>query len=125
MDTTLRTGQLALDEEGIWQLGDGGPPSAAAVVRPAGVQHGPRCLLVACGGDSVPAGIPDSSVPDALPGTPAEVKKAILTNDDLGEGWTDLGAIPVDERDFAQCPETGPSPEAAARAGVGAERQPV
>lgn len=64
-------------------------------------------LMVACGGDPEPTGIPDPSVPDALPGTPAEVEEAVLTLDDLGEGWTDLGAVPVDERGFAECPETG------------------
>jgi hypothetical protein len=35
------------------------------------------------------------------------VERAVLTSDDLGEGWTDLGAVPVDERGFANCPETG------------------
>jgi hypothetical protein len=68
---------------------------------------GIAALLVACGGAPVPAGMPDSSVPDALPGTPAEVEEALLTTDDLGEGWTDLGAIPLGERGFAECPETG------------------
>lgn len=63
-------------------------------------------LLVACGGDPVPAGLPDPSAPDALPGTPSDVERALLTLDDLGEGWTDLGAVPVDERGFAECPET-------------------
>jgi hypothetical protein len=64
-------------------------------------------VLVACGGDEEPAGIPDSSVPDALPGTPGEVEEALLTTDDLGEEWVDLGAVPLDERGFAECPETG------------------
>ena len=68
---------------------------------------GAAALLVACGGDPAPAGIPDSSVPDALPGTPAEVEEALLTTDELGEGWTDLGAVPLGERSFPECPETG------------------
>ena len=68
---------------------------------------GVAALLVGCGEDPAPAGIPDPSVPDALPGTPAEVEEALLTADDLGEGWTDLGAVPLDERSFTECPETG------------------
>jgi hypothetical protein len=64
-------------------------------------------LLVACGEDPELAGTPDSSAPDALPGTPAEVEDALLTSDDLGEDWTDLGAVPLDERGFAECPESG------------------
>ena len=68
---------------------------------------GVAALLVACGEDPAPTGIPDSSVPDALPGTPAEVEEALLTTDDLGEGWTDLGAVPFGERSFPECPETG------------------
>ena len=67
---------------------------------------GIAAVLVGCGEDPAPAGIPDPSVPDALPGTPAEVEQALLTADDLGEGWTDLGAVPLDERGFAECPET-------------------
>lgn len=68
---------------------------------------GMAALLLACGDDPAPAGVPDSSAPDALPGTPAEVEDALLTTDDLGEGWTDLGAVPLDERGFAECPESG------------------
>ena len=68
---------------------------------------GISALLVACAGDPVPRGVPDSSIPDALPGTPAEVEEALLTTDDLGEGWVDLGAVPLDERGFEGCPQTG------------------
>ena len=42
-----------------------------------------------------------------MPGTPAEVEEALLTTDDLEEGWTDLGAVPFGERSFPECPETG------------------
>jgi hypothetical protein len=35
------------------------------------------------------------------------VEQALVTEEDLGAGWTDLGAVPVDERGFANCPETG------------------
>src|SRR5687767_2554595 len=41
-------------------------------------------VLAACGGDPVPPGVPDSSIPDALPGTPEEVEEALLNTDDLG-----------------------------------------
>lgn len=64
-------------------------------------------VLAGCGGDPVPPGVPDSSIPDALPGTPKEVEEALLNTDDLGEGWVDLGAVPLDERGFEGCPETG------------------
>ena len=64
-------------------------------------------VLVACAEDSAPPGIPDASVPDALPGTPAEVEEALLGTDDLGQGWTDLGAVPLGERSFAACRESG------------------
>lgn len=63
--------------------------------------------LTACGDDAEPAAPPTPSVPDALPGTPAEVGQALLTTDDLGEGWTDLGAVPLGERGFIECPESG------------------
>ena len=69
----------------------------------------PLCIAflpVACGEDPVPPGIPDTSVPDALPGTPAKVENALVTTDELGEGWVDLGAVPLDERGFEGCPET-------------------
>ena len=79
------------------------PPRSGRLLTAMGV----AALLVACGGDPSPAGIPDSSIPDALPGTPAEVEKALVTADDLGEGWTDLGPVPLEERSFAECPETG------------------
>jgi hypothetical protein len=65
-------------------------------------------LLSGCGGDDpVPPGAPEQTVADALPGTPPEVEEALLTTDDLGDGWVDLGAVPLDERGFAACPETG------------------
>ncbi len=68
---------------------------------------GMAALLVACGHSPEPAGPSESTVPDALPGTPAEVEDALVTTDDLGAGWTDLGALPLDERGFAECPESG------------------
>lgn len=71
------------------------------------VPVGIAAVLVACRGDPVPAGVPDSALPDALPGTPAEVEEALLTTDDLGEGWTDIGAVPLDERGFEACPPAG------------------
>ncbi|WP_409330782.1 hypothetical protein [Trujillonella humicola] len=73
-------------------------------------------LGTACGGEepssAAPAspgtpagGMPaGSAVPDALPGTPPEVAEALLTTDDLGRGWTDLGALPLDERGLDECP---------------------
>ena len=85
---------------------------------------GIAALLVACGGDPVPRGVPDSSLPDALPGTPAEVKDALLTTDDLGEGWVDLGAVPLDERGFESCPETGVVTGGKAAARLGEAQSP-
>ncbi len=70
------------------------------------VTVGMAALLVGCGEDAAPRGVTDSSLPDALPGTPAEVEEALLTTGDLGEGWVDLGAVPLDERGFEDCPET-------------------
>ncbi len=74
--------------------------------NPVWVLAVPVVVLVACGGDPVPPGIPGTSVPDALPGTPAELEDALLTTHELGEGWVDLGAVPLDERGFEGCPET-------------------
>ena len=72
------------------------------------VPIGAAVLLTACGEDAPPVpGAPASAqavVPDALPGTPAEVADALLTIDDLGAGWTDLGAVPLDERGADECP---------------------
>ena len=68
---------------------------------------GIAALLVACGEEPVPRGVPDTSLPDALPGTPAEVEEALLTTEDLGEEWVDLGAVPLDDRGFEECAETG------------------
>ena len=67
----------------------------------------PVLVLVACAEESAPPGSADTSIPDALPGTPADVEEALLDTDDLGDGWTDLGAVPLGERSFAACPETG------------------
>ncbi|MGK5110998.1 hypothetical protein [Geodermatophilus sp. CPCC 205506] len=35
------------------------------------------------------------------------MEEALLTTDDLGEGWVDLGVVPLDERHFEGCPQTG------------------
>jgi hypothetical protein len=68
---------------------------------------GVAVALCACGSDEPPPpGDAGASIADALPGTPAEVEEALLTVDDLGEEWIDLGAIPLDERGFDACPET-------------------
>jgi hypothetical protein len=107
MDTTLRTAQRALQGGDVADRGVVArrwlPWWSGRLLLTMGV----AALLVACGGDPVPAGIPDPSVPDALSGTPPEVEEALLTTEDLGEGWTDLGAVPLGERSFAECPETG------------------
>ncbi len=79
------------------------PRWSGRLLLPMGI----AALLVACGGNPVPPGVPDFSLPDALPGTPAEVKAALLTTDDLGERWVDLGVVPLDERGFEGCPQTG------------------
>ncbi len=55
--------------------------------------------LAACGG-----GEPPSSVPDSQPGTPVRVEEALLTPRDLGDGWIDLGAVPIEQRGFEGCP---------------------
>ncbi|MGY1743061.1 MULTISPECIES: hypothetical protein [unclassified Blastococcus] len=55
-----------------------------------------------------PTGMPaGSAVPDALPGSPPEVEAALLTTDDLGAGWTDLGPVPLEERGSPGCPQAG------------------
>lgn len=56
-------------------------------------------LLAGCGGEQ-----PPPPVPDALPGTPPEVEAALLTPDELGKPWVDIGAVPFDERGFDGCP---------------------
>jgi hypothetical protein len=61
--------------------------------------------LAACGGDP-PERPAQRAVPDSLPGTPADLADALITPEDLGEGWIDLGAVPLDERGFDGCPAT-------------------
>ncbi len=61
--------------------------------------------LAACGGDA-PERPAHRAVPDSLPGTSADLADALLTPQDLGEGWSDLGALPLDERGFDECPLT-------------------
>ena len=56
-------------------------------------------LVVGCGSEQPPA-----PVPDALPGTPPEVEAALLTTEDLGKEWIDIGAVPLDQRGFDGCP---------------------
>jgi hypothetical protein len=87
--------------------------SAVLLLVAAGITLG------GCGDDDPPAssstsaapqatGMPaGSAVPDALPGSPPEVAEALLTTDDLGEGWTDLGPVPFEERGAPGCPESG------------------
>lgn len=96
MDTALRSRQRARMTR-LWQ-----PRWSGRLLFSMSI----AAVLVGCGEDPVPAGMPDPSVPDALPGTPAEVEEALLTADDLGEGWTDLGAVPPDDRGFPECRET-------------------
>jgi hypothetical protein len=57
-------------------------------------------LLAACGGEE------PERAPKALPGTPPEVEASLLTADDLGEEWVDLGPTPFEERGFDACPVT-------------------
>ncbi len=61
--------------------------------------------LAACGGDA-PERPAYRAVPDSLPGTPADLADALLSPEDLGEGWIDLGALPLDERGLDECPLT-------------------
>lgn len=56
-------------------------------------------LLAGCGGETASPG-------KALPGTPLEVEAALLTVDDLGGEWVDLGPTPFEQRGFASCPPT-------------------
>ena len=91
-------------------MADRGRPTGGRRPRCSGrllLAMGTAALLVGCGADAEPAAPAEASVPDALPGTPAEVEDALVTTDDLGEGWTDLGAVPLDERGFAECPDAG------------------
>ena len=57
-------------------------------------------LLVGCGGEK-----PERAA-KALPGTPPEVEESLLTVDDLGADWIDVGPTPFDERGFDSCPPT-------------------
>jgi hypothetical protein len=44
-------------------------------------------------------------VPKALPGSPPKVA-ALLTVDDLGDGWVDTGPTPFEQRGVQACPAT-------------------
>lgn len=55
--------------------------------------------LASCGGEQ-----PPPAAPDALPGTPPEVEAALLTPDELGKTWIDLGPVPFDQRGYDGCP---------------------
>ena len=61
-------------------------------------------LMTACGGDEGAQLTPPA--PIALPGTPPEVLEALLTPEDLGDGWVDLGAMPQTDRGFSGCPSS-------------------
>jgi hypothetical protein len=61
-------------------------------------------LLVGCGG-AEESGRP-VAVPKALPGSPPEVEAALLTVEDLGDGWVDTGPTPFEQRGFRSCPAT-------------------
>lgn len=63
-------------------------------------------LLVGCGGDGEAPAPARDTVPKALPGTPPEVEAALLTADELGDGWKDDGATPFEERGLDGCPAT-------------------
>lgn len=57
-------------------------------------------LLAGCGSET-----PEPAA-KALPGTPPEVEAALLTADDLGDEWVDLGPTPFEQRGFDACPVT-------------------
>src|SRR5687767_2554596 len=85
--------------------GTGGPPLAAAVVRPAAVGHRRRPGRLWWGpGASWRSGLlyPRRAArnPGGGGGGPPEHRRP-------GGGWVDLGAVPLDERGFEGCPETG------------------
>ena len=61
-------------------------------------------LLVACGG-AEESGRP-VAVPKALPGSPPAVEAALLTVEDLGDGWVDTGPTPFEMRGLDECPAT-------------------
>ena len=63
-------------------------------------------LVTACGGGGDGGTRLTPSVPIALPATPPEVLEALLTPEDLGDGWIDLGAVPQSDRGFSGCPQT-------------------
>lgn len=46
------------------------------------------------------------AAPKALPGSPPEVEAALLTVEDLGDGWVDTGPTPFEQRGFQACPAT-------------------
>jgi hypothetical protein len=75
-------------------------------------------LLAACGDDPPPPAAQDPPVPDSLPGSPPELEGALPEPADLGDAWTDLGAVPLEQRGFPGCPETG-----AITAGEGSARR--
>lgn len=60
-------------------------------------------LLAGCGGEEEPEPEPAAK---ALPGSPPEVEASLLTVDELGDGWVDLGPTPFEERGFGGCPAT-------------------
>ncbi len=64
-------------------------------MRPSSSTHAPLR------DDSGPA-----PAPKALPGSPPEVEAALLTTEDLGDGWVDIGATPFEERGLKTCPAT-------------------
>ncbi len=61
-------------------------------------------LLLAC--DAEEASEPPMTVPKALPGSPPKVEAALMTVEDLGDGWVDQGPTPFEMRGFDDCPAT-------------------
>jgi hypothetical protein len=61
-------------------------------------------LLSSCGEGAEEEG--PGPVPKALPGSPPELEAALLTIEDLGDGWVDIGPTPFEERGLEACPAT-------------------
>lgn len=61
-------------------------------------------LLLGCGGGGEEER--PRSAPKALPGSPPEVEAALLSAEDLGDGWVDIGPTPVELRGMDGCPAT-------------------
>lgn len=61
-------------------------------------------LLAGCGGDG--QGGPPPRAPKSLPGTPAGVEAALLTAEEVGDGWEDIGPTPFEQRGLDACPPT-------------------